>query len=66
MRLLNALTLELSLFRGNAPEYVILSYQWEDEKVTFEDIAKNPISDLESLTRRRDWAKSKGLAHSLP
>jgi hypothetical protein len=45
MRLLNTHTLELATFIGIVPHYAILSHRWEAEELTFQDIAKSPISD---------------------
>ncbi|KAK7462394.1 hypothetical protein VKT23_007993 [Stygiomarasmius scandens] len=39
MRLLNTLSFELHEFRSDIPPYAILSHTWEEEEVTFEDIA---------------------------
>jgi hypothetical protein len=39
MRLLNARIIELDEFsRESTPQYVTLSYRWEDEEVTFDDM----------------------------
>lgn len=63
MRLLNTKTLELSrLFTpSEVPDYVILSHRWSIEEVTFADISKAPISDVESQTRiKAGFAKIQG------
>ncbi|PNY24668.1 Uncharacterized protein TCAP_05390 [Tolypocladium capitatum] len=39
MRLLNTTSLQLEVFLGEMPDYAILSHRWEDEEVTFEDMA---------------------------
>jgi hypothetical protein len=53
MRLLNVETLQLKTFSGNdVPDYVVLSHTWEDE-VTFEDIAKEAISDESASCRQK-------------
>jgi hypothetical protein len=47
MRLLNAQTIELTLFIGNQiPDYVILSHTWGEEELTSEDITKRPITTV--------------------
>ncbi|KAK4142191.1 uncharacterized protein C8A04DRAFT_30148 [Dichotomopilus funicola] len=39
MRLLDVRTFELCEFVGKPPPYAILSHTWEDDEVTFQDIA---------------------------
>ena len=34
------------------PDYTILSHRWGQEEVTFKDIAKNPMSDINSPSRK--------------
>ncbi|KAF1842766.1 HET-domain-containing protein, partial [Cucurbitaria berberidis CBS 394.84] len=53
MRLLNTRTLELTIFIGNVPEYVILSHRWEEDELTFEHIVKDPISNPKSRARQK-------------
>lgn len=61
MRLLNTETLELATFIGRIPEYAILSHRWEDEEVTFEDLARARLSDLDSeLRNKKAFAKIQG------
>jgi hypothetical protein len=53
MRLLNTHSLELATFIGSIPHYAILSHRWEAEELTFEDIAKSPLSDPDSPARTK-------------
>ncbi|KAG9192828.1 hypothetical protein G6011_11562 [Alternaria panax] len=52
MRLLNARTYELKTFFTNIPPYAILSHCWDDEEVTFSDLA-----DLEQAKEKKGFAK---------
>jgi hypothetical protein len=53
MRLLNTRTLELRSFvPREVPDYVILSHRWGQEEVTFKDITRCPISDMNSPARQ--------------
>jgi hypothetical protein len=39
MRLLDTTTLTIHEFFGNSiPDYIIVSYRWENEEVTFQDL----------------------------
>ena len=63
MRLLNIVSLELSgpYVANEVPDYVILSHRWSTEEVTFADLRKAPLSDLQSSTRRmKGFAKIQG------
>jgi len=63
MRLLNTKSLELSrpYALSEAPDYVILSHRWTTEEITFADISKAPISELQSKTRtKKGFAKIQG------
>jgi hypothetical protein len=63
MRLLNTKSLELSppYVPSEVPDYVILSHRWSTEEVTFANISKAPISDLQSPTRTKSgFAKIEG------
>jgi hypothetical protein len=54
MRLLNVETLELKLFTGSdIPDYAILSHTWGGEEITFEDLAKEPISNETATARQK-------------
>lgn len=64
MRLLNTTTLELSrlYFPNEVPDYVIFSHRWNTEEVTFADITKDPVSDLQSPVRQKNgFAKIQGV-----
>ena len=55
MRLLNAVTRQLKEFQGiNIPSYAILSHRWEDEEVTFPDLA-----NVVGLSKK-GWGKIEG------
>ena len=63
MRLLNTKSLELSrpYTPSEVPDYAILSHRWNTEEVTFADISKAPISELQSETRvKNGFAKIQG------
>jgi len=61
MRLLNTRTLTLTTFIGEMPEYVILSHRWEAEELVFEDVMKEPISNISSPARtKRGFTKVQG------
>ncbi|EUC41897.1 hypothetical protein COCMIDRAFT_29390 [Bipolaris oryzae ATCC 44560] len=61
MRLLNTETLELTSFVGQVLDYVILSHQWEEEEVVFEDVSKVPLSRQTNRARaKRGFAKVLG------
>jgi hypothetical protein len=63
MRLLNTKSLELSppYVPSEVPDYVILSHRWSTEEVTFANISKAPISDLQSPSRTKSgFAKIEG------
>jgi hypothetical protein len=55
MRLLNTTTYVLSYFQSHIPAYAILSHVWEDEEVTFKDIA-----DLNKAAKMKGFAKIVG------
>jgi hypothetical protein len=53
MRLLHTRSLELQPFIfTQAPDYVILSHRWGAKELTFEDVAKDPISKPTSQARK--------------
>ena len=63
MRFLNTKSLELSgpYTPSKVPDYAILSHRWNTEEVTFADISKAPISELQSETRiKNGFAKIQG------
>ncbi|KAF2184942.1 HET-domain-containing protein [Zopfia rhizophila CBS 207.26] len=62
MRLLNVNTLELKLFAGNQiPAYAILSHTWDEEEITFEDIANESIASESAAARcKSGFSKIKG------
>jgi hypothetical protein len=48
--------------QNEVPDYAILSHRWNTEDVTFTDIGKAPISELQSQTRTKKWvAKIQGI-----
>jgi hypothetical protein len=63
MRLLNTLSLELShpYVPSEVPDYAIFSHRWNTEEVTFADISKAPMSEVDSHTRTKNgFAKVQG------
>jgi hypothetical protein len=52
MRLLDTSTYELRSFTINKPQYAILSHTWDEEEVTFADLANE-----ESRTELKGWMK---------
>jgi hypothetical protein len=65
MRLLNTQTLQLKSFIGNqVPDYAILSHTWDDEEITFEDIAKQSLTPGSAPDGKNgSFAKISGACH---
>jgi hypothetical protein len=53
IQLLSVPSLELTTFISNVPEYVILSHNWEQKELIFENVVKNPISAASSSARAK-------------
>ena len=51
MRLLNTNTQELTEFSHSIPPYAILSHQWGAEEVTFEDLARPNVVQMQGFTK---------------
>lgn len=58
MRLLNTSTYVLRKFPHTVPPYVNLSYTWDAEEVTFQD-----IQDIFSASKLKGFAKMSGCCH---
>ena len=58
MRLINTTTLLFEEFIGgrSTPRYAILSHTWEEEEVTFADVASNPL-----FRNKKGWGKIAGI-----
>lgn len=52
MRLLNAITLQLTEFVDNVPQYAILSHTWEEEEVVFSD-----LTDPDQASQKKGFKK---------
>lgn len=65
MRLFNTKTFEIQTFISDTvPDYVILSHRWSRGEVTYQALAKDPISNPNSEARKLfGFAKVQGACH---